>query len=230
MRLSRGRFLVPAITVVAMLAVLLGLGTWQVYRLQWKTAILERIAQAERDSPVPLGPDPQPYTKVTVTGRFRFDLASQFGAEVRDTSSGPTLGFYQIVPLQRDGEPPILVDRGWFPQQREAALDDPSGLVNVTGYIRPDEKPRWFSAKDNVTARQFFTLDTGAIAAALGLAAPMPFTLIALGSPSPASYPVPAQHLPRPPNNHLSYAITWYGLALVLIVIFIIWARKPSSA
>jgi surfeit locus 1 family protein len=226
---SRGRFLVPAITVVALLAVLLGLGTWQVYRLQWKTAILERIAQAEQESPVALRPDPQPYTKVTVTGRFRFDLASQFGAEVRDTSIGPTMGSYQIVPLQRDDEPPILVDRGWLPQQRDTALDDPAGLVNVTGYIRPDEKPRWFSAKDNVTARQFFTLDTGAIAAALGLATPMPFTLIALGSPSPKSYPIPAQHLPRPPNNHLSYAITWYGLALALIVIFIVWARKPLS-
>jgi surfeit locus 1 family protein len=193
---SRGRFLVPAITVVALLAVRLGLGTWQVYRLQWKTAILERIAQAEQESPVALRPDPQPYTKVTVTGRFRFDLASQFGAEVRDTSIGPTMGSYQIVPLQRDDEPPILVDRGWLPQQRDTALDDPAGLVNVTGYIR---------------------------------ATPMPFTLIALGSPSPKSYPIPAQHLPRPPNNHLSYAITWYGLALALIVIFIVWARKPLS-
>jgi surfeit locus 1 family protein len=218
------------VTAAAMLAILLGLGTWQVYRLRWKTAILARIAEAELAPPVPLGPDPQPYTKVVVTGLFRFDLAAQFGAEVRDTSSGPAMGSYQIVPLQRDSAPPILVNRGWFPQKREAALDDPAGAVSVAGYIRPDEKPHWFSAADDVAERQFFTLDTRAIASALGLATPLPFTLIALGPPSSNAYPVPAQHLPGPPNNHLSYAITWYGLALALLVIFIVWVRKPVTA
>jgi surfeit locus 1 family protein len=101
--------------------------------------------------------------------------------------------------------------------------------VTVTGYIRPDEKPHWFSPTDDVATRQFYTLDTEAIAAAVGLSAPLPFTVIALGPPSSTSYPVPAQHLPRPPNNHLSYAITWYGLALSLIVIFIVWVRKPAA-
>jgi surfeit locus 1 family protein len=212
-----------------MLAILLGLGTWQVYRLRWKTAILARIADAELAPPVPLGSNPQPYTKVVVTGLLRFDLASQFGAEVRDTSFGPTMGYYQIVPLQRDGAPSVLVNRGWVPQKREAALDDPSGPVSVAGYIRPDEKPHWFSPTDDVEARQFFTLDTAAIAAAVGMATPLPFTLVALGPPPANTYPVPAQHLPSPPNNHLSYAVTWYGLALALLVIFIVWVRKPAT-
>jgi len=211
-----------------MLAILLSLGTWQVYRLQWKEAILARIAQAERAPPVPLPPDPEPYTKVAVSGRFRFDLVAQFGAEVRDTRSGPTMGTYQIVPLERDGAPPILVDRGWVPQVRQTALNDPSGPVPVTGYIRPDEKPHWFSPSDDLATRQFYTLDPEAIAAAVGLPVPAPFTLIALAAVSPAAFPIPAQHLPAPPNNHLSYAITWYGLAVALIVIFIVWARKPS--
>ena len=43
-------------------------------------------------------------------------------------------------------------------------------------------------------------------------------------------WPDPARHLPRPPNNHLSYAITWYGLAVALLAIFIVWARKGSHA
>jgi len=222
------RFLIPGVTVAVILAILLGLGTWQVYRVQWKTAILARIAAAERAAPVPLGPDPEPYTKVAVTGHFRFDLAVQFGAEVRDTRRGPTMGSCQIVPLERDGAPPILVDRGWVPQLREAALDDPPGQVTVTGYTRPDEKRHWFSPMDDLATRQFYTFDTTAIATAVGLPAPMPFTVIALGPLVEAAYPVPAQYLPKPPNNHLSYAITWYGLALALIVIFFVWARKPS--
>jgi surfeit locus 1 family protein len=209
-----------------MLLVLIGLGTWQVYRLHWKEGILAQIASAEAAPPVPLGTDPAPYTKVSATGRFRFDRAAAFGAEVRDTKAGPTMGSDQIVPLERDGAPPILVDRGWIPQKREAPLDNPAGEVTVTGYVRPGDVPHWFSPEDDSAGRQFFTLDPKAIGAVLDVPNLAPFTLVALGSATAGSYPVPAQHLPRPPNNHLSYVITWYGLAVALVVIFGVWLRK----
>lgn len=223
---TRPRFLVPGLSTFAMLVVLIGLGTWQVQRLHWKEAILARIATAEAAPAVPLTQNPAPYTKVSVTGRFRFDRAAQYGAEVRDTRTGPTMGFSQIVPLERDGAPTILVDRGWVPQKRETGLDDPAGEVTVTGYIRPGEKPSWFSATDDTAERQFYTLNPQAIGIAVGVPDPAPFTLVALGSPTAEAYPAPAEHLPQPPNNHLSYVITWYGLAVALVVIFAIWMRK----
>ena len=77
--------------------------------------------------------------------------------------------------------------------------------------------------------RQFFTLDPAAIGAAVGEADPAPFTLVAMGPAVPGVYPAPAQHLPRPPNNHLSYVITWYGLAVSLAVIFGVWVRKAIA-
>ena len=228
-----------------MLLVLLGLGTWQVYRLHWKEGILARIAAAEAAPPSPLAGDPAPYTRVSATGRFRFDLAVGFGADVRDAAAGPTMGFYQIVPLERDGGQTVLVDRGWVPQKPETAVDDPSGVVSVIGYVRPRETQHWFSPADDAAARQFYTLDPAAIGAAVGVQGPAPFTLVALSSATPgpatlrprplgpaaaASYPAPARHLPQPPNNHLSYVITWYGLAVALVVIFGVWIRKvPRS-
>lgn len=220
------RFLVPGLSTFVMLIVLIGLGTWQVYRLHWKEGILAQIVTAEAAPAVPLPADPAPFTKVSVTGRFRFDRAAQFGAEVRVTTTGPTLGFYQIVPLDRDGAPTILVERGWVPQKRETPLEEPKGVVTVTGYIRAGDTPRWFSATDSLAERQFFTLNPQAIAAGVGVADPAPFILVALGPPTGANYPAPAQHLPRPPNNHLSYIITWYGLAAALIVIFATWIGK----
>ena len=57
-----------------------------------------------------------------------------------------------------------------------------------------------------------------------------PFTLIAMGPAPREGFPDPAKHLPQPPNNHLSYAITWYGLAVALVVIFVLWARKVLTA
>jgi surfeit locus 1 family protein len=213
-----------------MLVVLVGLGTWQVYRLRWKSGILAQIAAAEAAQALPLPKAPAPYTKVSVTGRFRFDKAVQLGAEVRDTRTGPTIGYYQVVPLDRDEASPILVDRGWVPQKRETPLDDPPGVVTVVGYVLPAQKPSWFSARDDDAARQFYTLDPQAIGAAVGIADPAPFAIVVMGAQPAGSYPAPAQHLPRPPNNHLSYVITWYGLAVSLVVIFAVWVRKALQA
>lgn len=209
-----------------MLIVLLGLGTWQIQRLYWKQAILSRILEAEAAPPTPLKSNPEPYTKVSVTGHFRFDQIAKFGSEVRDTRAGPTMGFYQIVPLERDGAQPLLINRGWVPEKLETSLQEPVGLVTVIGYIRPSEVSRWFSPADDEVAQQFFTLNPGAIGNVIGVQNAAPFVLVALGPSVMGSYPTPAQHLPRPPNNHLSYVVTWYSLAVALVVIFTIWLRK----
>ena len=223
------RLLWPGAMAAAMLAVLLGLGTWQVQRLHWKRTVLAQIARAEAAPAVALTAEPEPYAKVQVTGRLRDDLSASYGAEVRDTPAGTQLGTQLIEPLERaDGEA-ILVDRGWVPDKRLRPIARPEGDVTLEGYVRPSETPGLFSATDNPAARLFYTLDAPAIGAALGLHHVAPFILVAVGSAPPERYPDPARHLPRPPNNHLSYAITWYGLAVALVVIFVLWARKALS-
>jgi surfeit locus 1 family protein len=174
--------------------------------------------------------EPDPYAKVEVTGRLRNDLAATYGADVRDAPSGPLLGTYLILPLERSDGDPILVDVGWVPDKRAQPLAGIAGDATLQGYIHPGDKPGWFSATDNPAARQFYTLDPEAIGRSLGLQHVAPFILIALGPTPPEHYPDPAKHLPRPPNNHLSYAITWYGLAVALVVIFALWARKVLTA
>jgi len=214
---------------LAMLAVLLAIGTWQIERLHWKERILARIAHAEAAPPAPLASEPDPFSKVQVTGHLRPDLAATYGADVRETPMGTQLGADLIEPLEREAGDPILVDRGWVPGKPTRPIAQPHGDVTVEGYVRPSETPGLFSATDNVAARQFFTLNAPAIGAALGLPRVAPFVLVALGPPPSEGYPEPAHHLPRPPNNHLSYAITWYGLAVGLVVIFVLWARRALN-
>ena len=107
--------ILPGLIALLMLATLLALGTWQIYRLHWKEGILRQVAQAEAAPPVPLGPHPTSFQKVSVIGRLRADLAASFGAEVRDMPGGPLLGTQLIVPLERAGADPVLVDLGWVP-------------------------------------------------------------------------------------------------------------------
>ncbi|MGE0223453.1 MAG: SURF1 family protein [Acetobacteraceae bacterium] len=231
MTASWQRLLIPSLVALAMLAVLLALGTWQVERLQWKQEILRQVAESERNPPVPLSDNPQPFAKVAVTGRFHPELSALYAADVRETASGPQMGARLIVPLERGGaEPPVLVDRGWVPVRRTEPIDQPEGIVTVEGYVRPGDTASWFSAMDDVPGRHFYTLDPNRIGSALGLPGVAPFVVVAMGPERRGELPIPAQALPRPPNNHLSYAITWYGLAVALVVVFVVWIRKERAA
>jgi surfeit locus 1 family protein len=220
---------------LVMLVVLVSLGTWQVHRLAWKEAILARIAEAEAAPPIPLPAHPSPYTKVSVSGTFVPNLSALYGAFVRDTPAGPTIGARLIEPLRRDDGAILLVDRGWVPLKRAGPIHQFTGHVTVTGYVRAGDQPGWFSATDDPAARRFYTLDPKAIGAAFDEARVAPYVLVTLAAkPGPEPelvryWPEPAHHLPRPPNNHLAYIITWYGLAIALMVVFIVWARQRPA-
>ena len=86
--------------------------------------------------------------------------------------------------------------------------------------------PSWFTGDRRPgRAAASTTLDPAAIGAALGLASVAPFTLVALG-PAPTPPRARRSALPRPPNDHLSYALTWFGLAACLLVVFVVYVRK----
>jgi len=214
-----------------MLLVLLGLGTWQVHRLAWKEALLAQVAAAQGAAPVKLPADPGPFEKVSVTGRFLPGPAALYGVEVRDLAGGSTMGGQLLVPFDADGRV-ILVDRGWVPST--AAITAPTvaappGQVTLVGFVRPAEHPRMLSPSDDTVGRLFFTLDPERIAAVLGLPRVAPFTFVVLGPKPAGPGPIPTDEFPHPPNNHLYYALTWFGLAGALIVMFAAWAHERLS-
>src|SRR6185312_6054462 len=108
------RLVWPAITTAVMFALLLALGTWQIRRLAWKDALLAEIDRAEAAPPVPLPPNPSPFTKVEASGTLRGDLAVLYGVDVRDRPQ-PLMGAQLVEPLERPGQPVLLVDLGWIP-------------------------------------------------------------------------------------------------------------------
>ncbi len=216
----RPRWRLALAITLAGIALTVGLGVWQVQRLGWKRDILAAIDRAESGPAIPLPADPPPFARVRAEGRFDPGHAALYGVQVRGGQAGARL----LVPLLRDGAPPVLVDRGFVPVPWSG--ETPSGPVSFEAYVRPGETRGWFSLTDDLAGRRFYTLDPAAIGQAIGIANPAPYVLVALGPPAGRGAPVPAEAMPRPPNNHLSYAVTWFGLAASLAAVFVIWWNR----
>ncbi len=202
-------------------AILAALGFWQLHRLHWKQGILAAIDRAEQAPAVPLRAGTPPlFTRVVAHGTWRAGSVALYGAEVRGDRMGATA--VQLLDGSAAGRPLVVV-LGWVPTEH-AAIKPMRGPADITGYVRLPETPNFLSAQDDAEGRHFYTLDPAAIGAALGAPQAAPFTLVSLGLPGGATA------LPRPVNNHLNYALTWFGLAASLLAVFVAWSRRPGEA
>lgn len=234
------RLVLPSFLALPILAVLLGLGSWQLHRLSWKEGVLAELSAAASRPPVPAASDTPPFTRITATGRFRPGAEAIYGLEVR----GITLGGSLIAVLDRaDGQPPLLVERGWVPLEG-GQITRPTGEVTVSGYARPSERHAFLAARDDAAAKRYYTFAVRDMATALGAPYALEYALTVvepravpaaptgLGStPAPwhGPLPDPAAAFPQPNNPHLGYAITWFGLAAAWVAIFLLWSRKRLS-
>lgn len=217
----------PTVATMIALAVLLGLGTWQVERLQWKRSLIaERQAQlAAPPQTLPAASDKWgewEFRPAVVEGVFRHDLEQLFGVAAIDGQ----LGHHALTPLIRPDGRAVLVDRGWVPADRAhpAARREGQvpGVVRVSGIARyrGDDRPGWFTPNNQPKERLWYWYDLAALERALGLKL-LPVVLEADAAPNPGGLPIGGQTRIELTNNHLQYAITWYGLAAGLLAIWV---------
>ena len=215
----------PGLLTAAALAVLVGLGTWQVQRLAWKTAWIAQLRAAEAAPPEPLparidDPAALAFRRFAATGTLAHDRSVIVGIAERNRQ----IGAFLATPLIRRGAEPLWVVRGWVPYPPFPALPAPEGEVTVAGYLMLPERRGWFTPEDKPAERRFWAMQPEAMAAAVGLDAVAPFALALTGEAREP--PIPQRRPPTPVNNHLGYAITWFGLAAALAVFFVFWARS----
>lgn len=233
--------LAPAIATLAGVMLLVALGVWQLHRLAWKEGLLAEIAARTHGAPVALPPKAdwahlQPrayeYRKVRLTGRFENDKETLV---FRGTEQGS--GYLVVTPLVlADGGGTVLVNRGWVPDTLKAgatrAAGEPSGEVSLVGLMRAPEPRTIFTPPDDPRTGQFFTKDPVTIAAHDGLADVAPFIVDADATPNPGGWPLGGQTAIAIPNNHLSYALTWFALAATLVGVFasFAWSRLRRTS
>ena len=227
-----GRRLALLSAALAVFALLAGLGVWQVQRLFWKLDLIAMVESRVAADPVPApGPAEWPgltagnaeYRRITVSGRYGPDKDTRVKAV---TARGP--GFWVMTPLRSDAGWLVLVNRGFVPDG--AAFDaPPAGPVSVSGLLRLSQPKGAFLRRNDPQAGRWFSRDTAAIGADLGLSGIAPYFIDAEAGPDPEALPIGGLTVVRFRNTHLAYAATWFALA-ALWAGWLIYLRRSRKA
>jgi cytochrome oxidase assembly protein ShyY1 len=238
---ARKGIVVPSLVVLAAFALLIALGQWQLSRKVWKenliAAMTQRLAAAPQELPPPdqwntLTPDNAEFRRVKLTGEYlpvRDTYAYVAGSALRNDIKEP--GYFVFRPMKLANGRIVAINRGYVPL--EYMEQTPAGPAEVVGYIRFPEKAAWFMTESNSDGDTWFVRDPQAMAKARGWGEVAPFYI-------DQELPVPASGMPRPSalsvtlrNDHLGYALTWFGLAAVLAGVYLAWLisrrRNPAA-
>jgi len=225
----------PTVFTIPAVLLMLGLGVWQLERLQWKTAIIAERTQRTSAAPIPLpGPEADvaglEYDRVQVQGTYLHDKEIYLGAR----SLNGNAGYHLVTPFRLKDGRILFVDRGWIPLDRKdpakRAAGQVPGLVALDGVIRLRGTQNWLVPDNRPDLDFFFFADLPAMAKLMDLPqAETRFFLEAGPAANPGGYPIGGQTRIDLPNDHLQYAITWFSLAGALLVIYFIYHRRPPQ-
>jgi surfeit locus 1 family protein len=233
--LRRG-VLVPSVAAAGAFAVLIALGLWQMERKAWKEALIATIAARlsappatlpRREDWARLDAEEDEFLRVAATAEFENDkegLVYTGGSTLREATGGP--GYWVFTPARLADGGHVMVNRGFVPEGRQnpqtRADGEIAGPVDFIGVLRWPELPGLFTPNADTAHNIWFSRDSTAIAAAKGIDT-APF-YIELESPNPpGGLPRAGRLQPNLPNNHLQYALTWFGLAAVLTGVYAAW-------
>ncbi len=233
---ARKSLVAPVLFMLVVGAILVSLGVWQLHRLAWKETLIAEIATRSKAPPQPLpepaewnrlAPADYAYRHVEFAGRYDNDKEALVFYGGGPHELGP--GYLVLTPLRLDSGATVIVNRGFVPAELAAksarAAGEIEGEAHVTGLMRPPQTRNLFTPADEPDNGIYFTRDPAAIATHFGLAQTAPFVVDADDTRVPGGWPEGGTTEIDIPNNHLSYALTWFGLAVGLLAVFIAYLR-----
>lgn len=210
-----------AIALLLLAAIFVALGIWQLERRVWKHGLIAAVDSRVHAPPVaPPGPllwpgvdaESDAYRHVRVTGRFVQGRRTLVRA-VTDLGAG----YWAMVPLDT-GRFTLLVNRGFLPQSTRALPSrEPDGIVTVTGLLRITEPGGGFLRHNEPDSGKWYSRDVAAIARANAIASPAPYFVDAEAADRRPGEPIGGLTVIAFPDNHLSYALTWFALAALCV-------------
>lgn len=230
----RGGWLLATVAILALAALFLRLGTWQLQRLAERRAANAQLLARTTQPPLildgsPLDVEAVDLRRATVRGVYDYDQELL----LRNRSLNGLPGVHVIVPLRIAGsEAAVLVDRGWLPYEladpaiRPSYQDRPQGEVTVAGILRRSMiRTSSFSPADPPLSSERPRLDAWHRIDILRIQEQVPYPLLAMylealpeAEASPGRFPRPAPEIELSEGSHLVYAIQWFSFALIALV------------
>ncbi len=227
-----------AVFAAAGIALLISLGFWQLHRLSWKVDLIEQSQARLGLTPAPLGKaaalleggeDPE-YMPVRIIGEYRYELEQR----VFGTLDGAP-GYYLFTPLEIVSETPvyIYINRGFVAQavwEREPTIiERPKGQITAEGLFRSPETPtgiaRYFAPSGDVEQGLWFIRDPRPMAEGSGIDIVYGY-IDSFADNTASGWPKGGTTRLDFSNRHLEYALTWFGLAVALLGVWLVFSIR----
>jgi surfeit locus 1 family protein len=234
-KLAEKKLIWPGVATFGGLAVLVSLGVWQLERLAWKEGLIASIAVRTKAAPVDIGEAQAAinaggdieYLRVRARGRFLNDKERYLYAP--DPELGP--GYHVYTPFElASGRAVLFVNRGYVPERLKTpetrAQGQLEGEVEITGLLRKPATKGAFTPENDAKNNLWYWRDyRGLFASAFGDIATQPLPVFLDAEAAAAGgWPKGGATWLELPNRHLEYAITWFGLAVTLLAVFLAFA------
>lgn len=213
-----------------------GLGTWQVQRLHWKEGLIAEIEAAKQNAPLTnkdLPNDEAPlkeknFWPVKLTGTWNHEIEYHLTPRFYKSQ----LGYHLVEPLILPDKRVVLVNRGWVPAAKKDIATRPHsigvGRATVKGLLRVGSERNYFTPANQPDKNVWFGRDVKDMADYYGVKHVLPAMVDAVGEQDESTLPIPSDGTIKLYNEHMSYIITWYLIALGILIIFILSHRKKA--
>ena len=208
-----------SVFVYFIILTLLSLGFWQIYRLNWKLELIEQIENSLKNDPVELTSiEKKNYLRIKTSGEIDFD--NQIYLYNLNDAGKP--GFEVINPI-KIGDENYLMNRGWIPFEKkdlpEINLVDQNQIV---GTLMLQTKPSTFKPENDIEKNYWFTLNREDISKFTG----RNFSEYVIYLNGDYKIPKPRVITAKISNNHKKYAITWFSMAISILLIYLYFRKK----
>ena len=196
------------------------LGTWQLYRLQWKQDLINQISEGLNSTPIQYSQNiNKNYQRVTLVGKYNFK--NQIYLYNLNKKGQP--GFDVITPFETLNKENVLINRGWIKKEFKNNPRINSFSKNIKGLLKESNKKNIFTPENDLKENIWFSINLNEIQKLTG----KKFNkFIVYLEDEKINTPKPKEITIDLPNNHLKYAITWYSISISILFYFLYFRKK----
>ena len=229
-------FFWPTLFTIISLLILIFLGTWQVYRLIWKNSLISNYLYKFNNEIIKYDKsfsfiDEFEYRRINIKGRF---INEKEILIIGKTFEG-NVGFHLITPFITKEEKLLLINRGWISEKLKLRSSRSFSLIEedivIDGIIRRPQKKGYFVPENDPIGNFWFTIKPYQIEKALKLESfdlEKKFYVDVIRDKGKLKLPIGVSGSPNFRNQHLTYAFTWYSLAITLIIVYFVFHFKEK--